>query len=78
MVSGFWPLSWSKKIIKFQVDKDKVATIIAQALQKQTNGDNDNSDGHTVAPADMVTGHSRPESLHEPLPLPPKPVLTPR
>ena len=55
-------------MICFQVDKDRVANIIALALQKQSNGEPVESNGADAEP------QSRPSSAHlsEPLPLPPR------
>ena len=48
-----------------QVDKERVANIIAQALQKQ-NGDGDRSDGHPDSrPGSQAELNSRPNSVHE-------------
>ena len=67
----------------FQVDKDRVANIIAQALQKQTGDTAEPVDaGHTpvsrpVSQADPAPA-SRPQSTTEPLPLPPRTIRDPR
>jgi len=81
------PHHLKNKRINQQVDKERVASIIALALQKQVNGEEDTSDGAPAAPgsapgsrtnsrpasqADMVP--SRPQSVADPLPIPPRSV----
>ena len=75
--------------ILLQVDKDRVANIIALALQKQVNGEEDNTDAGAVdVPPSHPTGSaptsrpvsqaeigiSRPHSQVDPLPIPPRSV----
>ena len=68
-----------KIIVPVQVDKERVANIIAQALQKQTNGEagEQSEAGPALSRPESQadnTSTSRPNSIHEPLPLPPRPA----
>jgi len=79
------PHHLKNKRINQQVDKERVASIIALALQKQVNGEDDSPDGapapgsvpssmpnsRPVSQADMVP---RPNSQVGPLPIPPRSV----
>ena len=67
----------------FQIDKDRVANIIAAALQKQANGEGDNEtqgqDLHGSRPVSQTESLSRPNSIHDTLPgLPPRQIKDPR
>ena len=63
-----------------QVDKDRVANIIAQALQKQANGEGDGEavqvqDLQSSRPVSQAESISRPNSIHDTLPgLPPRQI----